>query len=156
MYTHTRRSEGPLAVPASGRCLWNCQRYVCPSAPVGRTPLMIPQPLFNGAKPLAGAPGDVSSKHDSAQSAIMLDSPTYEDRERSPSPSRSSGSMLPRSSLSPPTGHRRRSTSGEIPISPPSFIARKNLLTIDPQNAMSPLPLCFLYFFSIRSVSKPY
>lgn len=83
---------------------------------------MIPQALFHGLKPPAGVPGTVSGKHDSAHSAGNFNY-SSQTSESGPSPGRSSGNFPLRLSLSPGPGHRRRSTSGSIPISPPSFIA---------------------------------
>lgn len=82
---------------------------------------MVPQPLFQG-KPAARLPGEINSVRGSQHSVSPFnrraDSGIAGSMQRQTSGSR--GSIPLRLSPAPYSSHHRRSTSGSIPISPPS------------------------------------
>ncbi|KAK5124252.1 hypothetical protein LTR85_001955 [Meristemomyces frigidus] len=102
---------------------------------------MVPQPLFQG-KPAAGMPGETNSRRSSQQSvspfSIRADSGLAGSMQRRSSASR--GSFPLRLSLTPYPGHQRRSTSGSIPISPPSASLPKKVTIAFPPKELEVQP----------------
>jgi hypothetical protein len=91
---------------------------------------LVPQPLFK-TKPAAKLPGAITG-----QFIGTSRSPRDSDRRRSSTRSRISIPL--RLSFSDSSSHRRRSTSGSIPISPPTDVMRPQQATVGHRNPASP------------------
>ncbi|KAK4550358.1 hypothetical protein LTR36_003325 [Oleoguttula mirabilis] len=102
---------------------------------------MVPQPLFQG-KRSARPPGDTNSirgsEHSVSPFGMRADSGIASSMHRRSSGSR--GSFPLRLSLTPYSGHRRRSTSGSIPISPPSASMPKKVTIAFPPTELEARP----------------